>query len=116
MLIVDFKMVIGSFNAIETINGQKYVNKYHICKANCLGAIILKKQNGNDANNTLVYFLADNKHLKNIIASHDIDRPIFGRIEEPIKLNMHFKECQQWQKFFLHQGYQVLTYTSRTNP
>ncbi len=116
MLRVDFKMVIGSFTAIETIDGQEYTNRYDICKANCLGAIILKEQNGNDADNTLAYFLANEQHLKNIIASHDIDRPIFGRIEEPIKLNMHFEECQQWQKFFLHQGYQVLTYTSRTNP
>ena len=64
MLRVDFKMVIGSFTAIETIDGQEYTNRYDICKANCLGAIILKEQNGNDANNTLAYFLADKQHLK----------------------------------------------------
>lgn len=116
MLRVDFKMVIGTFTAIETINHQEYVNKYDICKANCLGAIILKEQNGDKTNNELAYFLADKQHLKNIIDSHDIDKPIFGRIEKPVKLNMHYPECKEWQKFFLHQGYQVLTYKSRTNP
>lgn len=114
MLRVDFKMIIGTFTATETIDGKQYVNKYDICKANCLGAIILKEQNGNKVNNELAYFLADKVHLNNIIKNHDADRPIFGQMDEPVRLNLHYPECREWQRFFLQQGYQVLTYKSRT--
>ena len=98
---------------------RKY--KIQIRQGNCLAVFlyVYKKENPEDPKmcwvHQLVNFLADEQHLKNILAREEYKKNAFMRMLSAdricdVKLNLFYKECQTLLKYMVRDGLKVKCY------
>lgn len=90
---------------IKHTTGKRY--NIEIRQGNCLAVFIYRYKDHGKEKNALYNFFADEKHMKNIMASYDKVMP-----DEVVKceLNMYYKESWKLLKYFMLSKYEVTCY------
>lgn len=111
------KHLMGRFTLTQDTDGEHNVYHIQIRSGNCLAVFmnIYKLQEPDDPKrpwvHQLVAFLADEKHIKNIVKENK-DWPselLYGKVSN-IRLNVYYKESVTLLKYFTRAGYRVSCY------
>lgn len=112
---------LGTLTIVQQRGDEEKPRKFkiEIREGNCLAVFlyIYKEEKPQDPKrpwvHQLVGFFADERHLKNIVQSHDKEAfaCFFNAIKiEKVKLNIYHKECKTLLKYMVRDGLKVECY------